>query len=70
MDDQMLDYLDRFEKHPTHYTRCTEHFILMENGETIQADIYTFKNFKSELLELPYLENYSDKTSEKKWPPR
>ena len=61
----MLGHLDKLERHPSYYTRTLEEFeIILSNEETINqsevinAGIYLLKNFKEELLELPFLECY------------
>ena len=61
----MLGHLDKLERHPSYYTRTPEEFeIILSNEETIKqsevinAGIYLLKNFKEELLKLPFLECY------------
>ena len=69
----MLGHLDALEKHPTHYVRTNQSFTMMDNNnEKVEADIYIMKDFKPELMELPFLANYSNKAipDGKKWVPR
>ena len=63
----MLGHLDTLEKHPTHYTRTLEQFTMVENGDLVQAEMYLMKEFKPELLNLPFHTNYSSETNGKKY---
>ena len=65
VDDNMLGHLDKLEQHPSYYTRTPEEFEIIlsteetiKSGEVIRAGIYLLKNFKKELLDLPFLECY------------
>lgn len=63
----MLSHLDKLENHPIYYTRTQEEFQVLKaesssdlkDGEIVKAGIYLLKNFKEELLKLPYLVDYS-----------
>ena len=53
----MLGHLDALEKHPTHYTRTPESFTMIgQSEEKVEANIYIFKDFKPELLDLTFID--------------
>ena len=63
----MLGHLDSLEKHPTHYTRTPEQFTMVENGDSVKAELYLMKEFKPNLLTYPYHVNYSSEANGKKY---
>ena len=68
VDDEMLGHLDALEKHPTHYTRTPESFTMIgQSEEKVEANIYIFKDFKPELMDLPFHTKYSSETNGKKY---
>lgn len=64
----MLGHLDKLENHPTSYTRTAQEFEIISSsnvedikvGDVIKGGIYLLKNFKEDLLKLPFLETYED----------
>lgn len=59
----MLAKFDELECHPDYYTRIQEEVQMISkngsNGKLIRPWIYFLKNFRQELLALPYLDDYS-----------
>jgi len=59
----MLANLDILEEYPKIYTRRQESIIIndpnSESERTIEAWIYFLIKFRDEMLDLPYLDNYS-----------
>ena len=64
----MLGHLDKLEQHPNYYTRTPQEFEIISSsnvedikvGDVIKGGIYLLKNFKEDLLKLPFLETYED----------
>ena len=74
VDQSMLENLDILEGIPKHYQRRTESILLKESLLTepstelepntlLNCWIYVCGNFKEELLQLPFLTNFSNKTT-------
>ncbi|XP_037574094.1 gamma-glutamylaminecyclotransferase isoform X1 [Dermacentor silvarum] len=68
VDDKMLAMLDDFESHPKYYVRSEEEIELLasksndeKTKKKIKAWIYFLKDYREELLQRPYLANYSSK---------
>ena len=72
----MLAHLDKLENSPVYYTRTQEQFELvnvsneehqhLKVGEIIEAGIYLLKNFRQDLLNLPFLLKYSGQNEQGK----
>jgi len=75
VDDDMLGHLDKLEQHPNYYTRTAQEFEIISSsnvedikvGDVIKGGIYLLKNFKEDLLKLPFLETYEDQGYVKPW---
>ena len=74
VDQSMLENLDVLEGIPKHYQRRTESILLQESlltepsselkpNRLLNCWIYVCGNFKEELLQLPFLTNFSNKTT-------
>ncbi|XP_077563643.1 gamma-glutamylaminecyclotransferase-like isoform X1 [Haemaphysalis longicornis] len=65
IDDKMLAKLDDFESHPKYYVRTEEDVELDQpngsNKKQLKAWAYFLRNYREEMLQKPYLENYSSK---------
>ncbi|XP_076309943.1 gamma-glutamylaminecyclotransferase-like [Tachypleus tridentatus] len=72
VNDRMLQNLDKLENHPTYYERMQEDVCIIQSCEgsattgdckenCLRVWMYFLKNYKPELLNLPYLEEYSSK---------
>lgn len=65
VDDEMLAKLDDFESHPKYYVRTEEDVELDQpvgnNKKQLKAWVYFLKNYREELLQRPYIANYSSK---------
>uniref|UniRef100_A0A6M2E4R1 Gamma-glutamylcyclotransferase family protein n=1 Tax=Amblyomma tuberculatum TaxID=48802 RepID=A0A6M2E4R1_9ACAR len=67
VDDKMLATLDDFECHPKYYVRTEEDVELSadqpdeKSKKQMKAWIYFLKNYREELLQRPYLAEYSSK---------
>lgn len=65
IDDVMLAKFDELECYPVYYTRVMEEVQLISENEekVLKPWIYFLKNFRSELLDLPCLSDYSSEGS-------
>lgn len=63
MDEKVLANLDILEDHPTFYVREQKQVQNINDGTVHTAWIYFIKNFKSELLQRPTYESYSNSDS-------
>ncbi|KAH8023488.1 hypothetical protein HPB51_014737 [Rhipicephalus microplus] len=67
VDDKMLSMLDDFESHPKYYLRTEEDIELTSKSndektkKRLRAWIYFLKDYREELLQRPYIANYSSK---------
>ncbi|XP_013775292.1 gamma-glutamylaminecyclotransferase-like isoform X2 [Limulus polyphemus] len=70
VNDRMLEKLDELENHPTYYERKQEDVCIIQStsfegtataGDCLRVWMYFLKNYKPELLNLPYHEDYSSK---------
>ncbi|CAN7982770.1 unnamed protein product [Ixodes hexagonus] len=64
IDEKMLLFLDEFEGHPLYYVRTEEDVEAVDlagNSIRQKAWIYFLKSYKEELLNKPYLQDYSSK---------
>ncbi|XP_049272129.1 serine/threonine-protein kinase SIK2 isoform X3 [Rhipicephalus sanguineus] len=67
VDDKMLEMLDDFECHPKYYLRTEEDIELTSKSndektkKKLKAWIYFLKDYREELLQRPYIANYSSK---------
>lgn len=67
VDDKMLEMLDDFECHPKYYLRTEEDIELTSKSndektkKELKAWIYFLKDYREELLQRPYIANYSSK---------
>jgi len=61
IDEKMLSNLDILEEYPKLYTRRQEKIIIKDQNleRTIEAWTYFLIEFRSEMLSLPYLDDYS-----------
>ena len=62
----MLGHLDKLENHPTNYTRSLEEFEIVasktrdiKDGDIVKGGIYLLKNYKQDLLKLPFSSCYT-----------
>jgi gamma-glutamylcyclotransferase (GGCT)/AIG2-like uncharacterized protein YtfP len=70
VDDQMLKVLDKLEEHPRIYHRTPVQCVLEEGTSTdlpgltgnIACETYLVYNFHPELLSLPHLSSYTDRS--------
>ncbi|XP_023215997.1 gamma-glutamylaminecyclotransferase-like isoform X1 [Centruroides sculpturatus] len=71
VDDVMLKKMDELECHPTYYERKEENVQVLESkdktyctdGKTLKPWIYFLTEYKSYMMELPHLEEYSSEGS-------
>ncbi len=61
VDEAMLDALDELEDAPKYYERKVERIIIGEEDEEVECFLYALTDFKDELLDEEFIDEYSAK---------